>query len=94
MFPCRMSDAMNAVYYAYCAWPWVAVVSDAYRYRCLWGGVDLMSPSIKRNLNISKQGWKLTLARGELNSVRASGSSKLTSPVGEWEFYGDLSIIS
>ena len=36
------------------AWPGpgVAVVSDAYR--CLWGGVDLMSPSIKRNLNISK----------------------------------------
>ena len=34
------------------------------------------------------------LARGELNSVRASGSSDLTSPVGEWEFYGDLSIIS
>ena len=34
----------------YCAW--VAVVGDAYR--CLWGGVDLMSPSIKRNLNISK----------------------------------------
>ena len=24
------------------------------------------------------------LARGELNSVRASGSSDLTSPVGEW----------
>ena len=41
------------------------------------------------------QGWKLTLAaRGELNSVRASGSSDLTSPVGEWEFYGDLSTIS
>ena len=40
------------------------------------------------------QGWKLTLARGELNSVRASGLSDLTSPVGEWEFYGDLSIIS
>ena len=39
-------------------------------------------------------GWKLTLARGELNSVRASGSSDLTSPVGEWEFYGDLSTIS
>ena len=34
------------------------------------------------------------LARGELNSVRASGSSDLTSPVGEWEFYGDASIIS
>ena len=34
------------------------------------------------------------LARGELNSVRASGSSDLTSPVGEWEFFGDLSIIS
>ena len=34
------------------------------------------------------------LARGELNSVRASGSSDLTSPVGEWEFYSDLSIIS
>ena len=34
------------------------------------------------------------LARGELNSVRASGSSDLTSPVGEWEFYGDLSTIS
>ena len=31
---------------------------------------------------------------GELNSVRASGSSDLTSPVGEWEFYGDASIIS
>ena len=29
----------------------VAVVSDAYR--CLRGGVDLTSPSIKRNLNIS-----------------------------------------
>ena len=27
------------------------------------------------------------LARGELNSVRASGSSDLTSPVGEWIFY-------
>ena len=40
------------------------------------------------------QGWKLTLARGEFNSVRASGSSDLTSPVGEWEFYRDLSIIS
>ena len=26
------------------------------------------------------------LARGELNSVRASGSSDLTSPVGEWNF--------
>ena len=26
------------------------------------------------------------LARGELNSVRASGSSDLTSPVGEWIF--------
>ena len=24
------------------------------------------------------------LARGELNAVRASGSSDLTSPVGEW----------
>ena len=35
-----------------CAWPGVAVVSDAYR--CLRGGVDLTSPSIKRNLNISK----------------------------------------
>ena len=34
------------------------------------------------------------LAGGELNSVRASGSSNLTSPVGEWEFYGDVSIIS
>ena len=34
------------------------------------------------------------LARGDLNSVRASGSSDLTSPVGEWEFYGDLSTIS
>ena len=33
------------------------------------------------------------LARGELNSVRASGSSDLTSPVGEWEFYRDLSTI-
>ena len=33
------------------------------------------------------QGWKLTLARGELNSVRASGSSDLTSPVGEWIFF-------
>ena len=33
------------------------------------------------------------LARGELNSVRASGSSDLTSPVGEWKFYGDLSTI-
>ena len=33
------------------------------------------------------------LARGELNSVRASGSSDLTSPVGEWIFYGDLSTI-
>ena len=33
------------------------------------------------------------LARGELNSVRASGSSDLTSPVGEWEFYGDLSTL-
>ena len=32
----------------------VAVVSDAYRYQCLWGGVDVRSPSIKRNLNISK----------------------------------------
>ena len=32
--------------------PGVAVVSDAYR--CLRGGVDLTSPSIKRNLNISK----------------------------------------
>ena len=30
------------------------------------------------------------LARGELNSVRASGLSDLTSPVGEWEFYGNL----
>ena len=27
------------------------------------------------------------LARGELNSVRASGSSDLTSPVGEWIFF-------
>ena len=27
------------------------------------------------------------LARGELNSVRASGSSGLTSPVGEWVFF-------
>ena len=36
-----------------CAWPGVAVVSDAYR--CLRGGVDLTSPSIKRNLNISKE---------------------------------------
>ena len=26
--------------------------------------------------------------------VRASGSSDLTSPVGEWEFYGDLLTIS
>ena len=26
------------------------------------------------------------LARGEINSVRASGSSDLTSPVGEWIF--------
>ena len=43
---------------------------------------------------IPKQGWKLTLARGELNSIRASGSSDLTSPVGEWEFYGDLLTIS
>ena len=43
---------------------------------------------------VHSQGWKLTLARGELNSVRASGSSNLTSPVGEWEFYGDVSIIS
>ena len=34
------------------------------------------------------------LARGEFNSVRASGSSDLTSLVGEWEFYGDLSTIS
>ena len=34
------------------------------------------------------------LARGELNSVRASGSSDLTSQVGEWEFYGDLPTIS
>ena len=33
------------------------------------------------------------LARGELNSVRASGSSDLTSPVGEWIFYEDLSTI-
>ena len=33
------------------------------------------------------------LARGELHSVRASGSSDLTSPVGEWIFYGDLSTI-
>ena len=33
------------------------------------------------------------LARGELNSVRASGSSDLTSPVGEGIFYGDLSTI-
>ena len=34
------------------AWPgWVAVVSDAYR--CLRGGVDLTSPSIKRSLNMS-----------------------------------------
>ena len=34
------------------------------------------------------QGWKLTVARGELNSVRASGSSDLTSPVGEGNFTG------
>ncbi len=34
------------------------------------------------------------LARGELNSVRASGSSDLTSPVGEWTFYGDLSTMN
>ena len=27
------------------------------------------------------------IARGELNSVRASGSSDLTSPVGEWIFF-------
>ena len=33
-------------------------------------------------------------ARGELNSVRASGSSDLTSPVGEWTFYGDLSTMN
>ena len=45
-------------------------------------------------LSFPEQGWKLTLARGELNSVRASGLSDVTSPVGEWEFYGDLSIIS
>ena len=32
--------------------PALAVVSDAYR--CLWGGLDLTSPLIKRNLNISK----------------------------------------
>ena len=31
---------------------WRCVVSDTYR--CLRGGVDLASPSIKRNLNISK----------------------------------------
>ena len=31
---------------------WVAIVSAAYRY--LRGGVDLTSPLIKRNLNISK----------------------------------------
>ena len=48
----------------------------------------------KFQLTVGVQGWKLTLARGELNSVRASGSSDLTSPVGEWEFFGDLSIIS
>ena len=39
------------------------------------------------------QGWKLTLARGELNTVRASGLSDLTSPLGEWEFHGDVSTI-
>ena len=39
------------------------------------------------------QGWKLTLARGELNTVRGSGLSDLTSPLGEWEFHGDVSTI-
>ena len=33
------------------------------------------------------------LARGELNTVRASGLSDLTSPLGEWEFHGDVSTI-
>ena len=44
-------------------------------------------------INIKKKnplpGWKLTLARSpevKLNSVRASGSPDLTSPVGEWIF--------
>ena len=44
--------------------------------------------------SLIERGWKLTLARGELNSVRASGLSNLTSPVGEWTFYGDLSTIN
>ena len=50
-----------------------------------------------REKDISNAGLETNarpLARGELNSVRASGSSDLTSPVGEWEFYGDLSTIS
>ena len=43
---------MNVVCIPCLALGWRCVVSDAYR--CLRGGVDLASPSIKRNLNISK----------------------------------------
>ena len=47
---------------------------------------DLITQKSGSILLFSIQGWKLTLARGELNSVRASGSSDLTSPVGECIF--------
>ncbi len=65
-----------------------------YMYRTRRGGGGLARFLVTIKQLRGSQGWKLTLARGELNSVRASGSSNLTSPVGEWEFYGDLSIIS
>ena len=45
---------------------------------------------LKFNIKVSLAGLETNarpLARGELNSVRASGSSDLTSPVGEWIFY-------
>ena len=63
---------------------------------CLLHNAVIMK-NAKINKLLSRSGLETNarpLARGELNSVRASGSSDLTSPVGEWEFYGDLSIIS
>ena len=59
--------------------------------------IDMFTGRLGHTAPVSHPGLETNarpLARGELNSVRASGSSDLTSPVGEWEFFGDLSIIS